>query len=162
MLLEIISNPYPRPTHLIKHLDNYLGFFSHADSIVQNSEAYNALNRNDTKRGIGNLKVYQYMFTYIISRNDNLNREIQERLFKIYTMFSLLIAMFLLLLTFLIQLLIADIDYSDTWTFNIIMVVLLIMGLILIYRVWQRSKIELLDEIEQAYYVLVSQNLSAK
>ncbi len=77
-------------------------------------------------------------------------------------MFSLLIAMFLLLLTFLIQLLIADIDYSDTWTFNIIMVVLLIMGLILIYRVWQRSKIELLDEIEQAYYVLVSQNLSAK
>ena len=70
--------------------------------------------------------------------------------------------MFLLLLTFLIQLLIADIDYSDTWTFNIIMVVLLIMGLILIYRVWQRSKIELLDEIEQAYYVLVSQNLSAK
>ena len=102
------------------------------------------------------------MFTYIISRNDNLNRDIQERLFKIYTMFSLLIAMFLLLLTFLIQLLIADIVYSDRWTFNIIMVVLLIMGLILIYRVWQRSKIELLDEIEQAYYVLVSQNLSAK
>ena len=162
MLLEIISNPYPRPTYLIKHLDNYLGFFSHADSIVQNSEAYNALNRNDTKRGIGNLKVYQYMFTYIISRNDNLNREIQERLFKIYTMFSLLIAMFLLLLTFLIQLLSADIDYSDAWTFNIIMVVLLIMGLILIYRVWQRSKIGLLDEIEQAYYVLVSQNLSAE
>lgn len=77
-------------------------------------------------------------------------------------MFSLLIAMFLLLLTFLIQLLIADIDYSDAWTFNIIMVVLLIMGLILIYRVWQRSKIGLLDEIEQAYYILVSQNLSAE
>lgn len=36
------------------------------------------------------------------------------------------------------------------------------MGLILIYRVWQRSKIGLLDEIEQAYYVLVSQNLSAE
>lgn len=102
------------------------------------------------------------MFTYIISRNDNLNREIQERLFKIYTMLSLLIAMFLLLLTFLIQLLIADIDYSDAWIFNIIMMVLLAMGLILIYRVWQRSKIELLDEIEQAYYVLVSQNQSAK
>lgn len=77
-------------------------------------------------------------------------------------MFSLLIAMFLLLLTFLIQLLIADIDYSDAWTFNIIMMVLLIMGLILIYRIWQRSKIGLLDEIEQAYYVLVSQNPSAE
>lgn len=77
-------------------------------------------------------------------------------------MFSLFIAMFLLLLTFLIQLLITDIDYSDAWIFNIIMMVLLTMGLILIYRVWQRSKIGLLDEIEQAYYVLVSQNLSAE
>ena len=162
MLMEIISNPYPRSTYLIKHLNNYLEIFSYPDSIVQKSEAYKALNRNDPKGGISNLKVYQYMFTYIISRNGNLNREIQERLFKIYVMFSLLVAMFLLLLTFCVQLLIDDIDFSDAWGFNTIMVILSIIGLIFIYKVWLKSKMEFLDEIEQAYYVLVKENPLAK
>lgn len=159
MLLEATSNPYPRSTYLIKHLDNYLGFFSYTDSIVQKSEAYKGLNRNDTKGGISNLKVYPYMLTYIISRNDNLNREIQECLFKIYTMFSLLVAMSLLLLTFFVQLLFGDIDFCDAWGFNAIVTFLLVTGLIFIYKAWIKSKMDFLDRIEQAYYILVKENL---
>ena len=66
MMLEIISNPFPRATYLIKHLDSYFSIFTHTDSIIQKSEAYKALYRIDVKGTIGNLKVYKYMFTYII------------------------------------------------------------------------------------------------
>lgn len=158
MLLEATSNPYPRSTRLIKHLNNYLGFFPYTDSIVQESEAYKALNRNDTKGGINNLKVYQYMSTFIISRNDNLNREIQECLFKIYTMFSLFVAMSLLLLTFFVQILFGDFEFGDAWEFNAIVMILLVAGLIFIYKAWIKSKMDFLDRIEQAYYVLVKEN----
>ncbi|WP_417123923.1 hypothetical protein [Phocaeicola sp.] len=154
MMLEIISNPFPRATYLIKHLDSYFSIFTHTDSIIQKSEAYKALYRIDVKGTIGNLKVYKYIFTYIISQNDNLNREIQGCIFRIYAMLSLLIAAVFLLIAVLIQFLFADIDFSDAPVFNVTLVILLMISIVLLYRAWQKSKRRLLDEMEQAYYVL--------
>ena len=154
MMLEIISNPFPRATYLIKHLDSYLTIFTHTDSIIQKSEAYKALYRIDVKGTIGNLKVYKYMFTYIISQNDNLNREIQGCIFRIYAMLSLLIAAVFLLVAVLLQFLFADIDFSDAPAFNVTLVILLMISIVPLYRAWQKSKRRFLDEMEQAYYVL--------
>lgn len=154
MMLEIISSPFPRATYLIKHLDSYLGIFTHVDSIIQKSEAYKALYRIDAKGTIDNLKVYKYIFTYIISRNDNLNREIQRCIFRIYAMLSLLIAVVFLLVAVLIQFLFVDIDFSDAPALNVTLVILLMISIVLLYRAWQKSKRKFLDEMEQAYFVL--------
>ena len=69
-------------------------------------------------------------------------------------MLSLLIAAVFLLIAVLIQFLFADIDFSDAPAFNVILVILLIISIMLLYRAWQKSKRRLLDEMEQAYYVL--------
>lgn len=90
MMLEIISNSFPRAIYLIEHLDRYLRIFTHTDSIIQKSEAYKVLYRIDVKGTISNLKVYKYMFTYIISQNDNLSREIQGCISRIYACYRYL------------------------------------------------------------------------
>ncbi|GAA6247312.1 hypothetical protein F040043B6_21090 [Bacteroides uniformis] len=69
-------------------------------------------------------------------------------------MLSLLIAAVFLLIAVLIQFLFADIDFSDAPVFNVTLVILLMISIVLLYRAWQKSKRRLLDEMEQAYYVL--------
>ncbi len=154
MLLEIISTPLPNSAFITKHLDSYLKIFTHNDHIIQESDAYHAINQDGIKGKLSDLKVYKYIYTYILSRNDNISREIQGCLFKIYTMTSLFIATLILSLSFFIKVLFTDIYFDDALVFNIAVIILLVISMLLTYNARQKSKKLFIEEIEQAYYIL--------
>lgn len=154
MVLEIITNPYPFSSSLTKHLDKYLGIFTNKDAIIRKSKAYHALNRIEAKGEIDNSDVYKYMFSFVISRNENLSKEIQGCIFRIHVTMSLFFACIFLFLAFVVQLLFSDSDYSNALVFNIVLSIFFLLSIVVLYQAKQKSKMSLLNEIERAYYIL--------
>lgn len=146
--LDILYSPLKNSSKLSMHVRQFKEMLSKREYIITRLE----LKSEEGK--LSDLEVYKYMSSFIASMNDTLNKEVQNALFKVYIIFSSIVASFLFFLAFAIQLFTYEYEYDDEFISFAVLALFFLICIFFLFPLKKRSQISLIKTIERNYYIL--------
>lgn len=149
MFLDSLYRPFKQSERLSSRLERFIGCFPEGDVILARF-----CNRMDDKKLFSAADVYKYISSYIAAANDNLNKEVQGALSKLYIVTALSVASVLLLLAFAVQLCFYDYGCDEEFVSYVALAAFFAVCLLFLQFLKRRCRMEILDTVERNYYVL--------
>lgn len=144
--LDILYSPLKNSSKLSMHVRQFKEMLSKREDIITRLES------KSEEGKLSDLEVYKYMSSFIASMNDTLNKEVQNALFKVYIIFSSIVASFLFFLAFAIQLF--TYEYDDEFISFAVLALFFLICIFFLFPLKKRSQISLIKAIERNYYIL--------
>lgn len=149
VFLDSLYRPFKQSERLSARLLRFVGCFPESDALL--TRFYN---HTEGKRIFSDADAYKCMSSYIAAANDNLNKEVQSALSKLYIVTALSVASVLLLLAFAVQLCFYDYGYDEEFVSYVALAAFFAVCLLFLQFLKRKCRMEILDTVERNYYVL--------
>lgn len=154
IISESFSNPLRESTLMSAHLNRFCSNSGGKDIIILHSRQFKSNRQMDSGNGFTDQEAYKYMLAYIISQNESLNKDIQGHFFKVHLATALQTACIILVLSSITQITLSDYNEFDSIIPYLISPSASIILLIALYIIKRKMRMDLLESIERAYFVL--------
>ena len=149
MLFEVAIHPLRKSRLLSKRLSRFVSMLPEdAFGLSRSLTGYAEAGK------LSDVEIYQYMSSYINSRDANLYKEVTDALFKVHVVTVLAIVSPLLALAFGIQLFVYDYGYDDEFVTYFCLSLFCLLCMAGLYVLGKKCKVEVLAAIERGDYVL--------